>query len=282
MMMTDVRTKKPPELAQGRNYAMASPPTDENAFGDYLIKILQHTDSREKGFLVLDGGANRRSFDMAIAFLSGIILIPTGSGSEEMDVAEADYFEMKRFIEKNNLTSEVFIVLNRWPGEARKRVVLESKPRIKDKIAFWEERGMLFPEIFNMMPSFVEIADDQSPSYTLLIDTKAREFAEMISGRLGAPLQGAKEAEPDGEEQALAAEIQGLASETPGPSAKEDAEPEEVITESVFDNGPFDPAGDRPVSPSEVLRQALLDQLKLTPAAVPSPKVAKSLLRKTA
>lgn len=281
MMMTDVRTRKPSEHAQNRNYEMASPPTDESRFGEYLIQVLQRTEGREKGFFIIDGGANRRSYDLAVAFLSGIVLIPTGSGGEEMDVAEADYAELKRFIIKNQLNAEVFIVLNRWPGESRKRVVLENKPRIKEKIEYWEERGMLFPEIFTNMPSLVEIADDERPAYTLRIDAMARDFAKLVTGRLGVPLgDGESETEETSEESSLAAEIQGLAS-NPVKQEPEEGEGERQEEQAVKDQSAVVVEEPRPLSGAELLRRQLLDQLKVTSQSASPANAAKAPLRKT-
>lgn len=188
MMMTDVRTARPPEWVDARKYMLASVPQGRD-IKDIMVPILTYMEAVPNSVMVVDGGANRRNIDFVVSELCDMILIPTGSGAEEMQVAEADYFELAAYFEAKGMKKDIFIVLNKWPGEARKRHALESKPRIREMIHRWDRMGILLPEVFPYIQSFSDMADGQDPKYTPLIDGKARDFARLITNRLGLDIE---------------------------------------------------------------------------------------------
>lgn len=273
MMMTDVRTARPPEWVDGRKYMLASVPQNKD-IKDIMVPILTYLEAVPNSVMIVDGGANRRNIDFVVSELCDMILIPTGSGDEEMRVAEADYFELAAYFETKGMKKDIFIVLNKWPGEARKRVALESKPRVRDMIHRWDRMGILLPEVFPYIQSFSDMADGHDPKYTPLIDGRARDFARLITNRLGLDIERNKAEE---EARKALAENQGENS-TSGPEPVQTAETNEPVT-SEATTSEEQPA---PVDMSEQVRRQLVEQVQ---EARPDPVLANrypELMRRTA
>lgn len=191
MMMTDVRTTRPPEFVDGRSYMLASVPQDKE-LKDVMTPILSYMEQIKNSVMVIDGGANRRNVDLVVSELCDMVLIPTGSGAEEMQVAEADYFELQNYFSNAGITKDVFIVLNKWPGESRKRVVLEAKPRVKEMIGRWDRMGILFPDLFPYIQSFSDMSDGSDPKYNSRVDSRSKDFARLVTARLGLDIEKSK------------------------------------------------------------------------------------------
>lgn len=188
MMMTDVRTKRPPEFIDTRKYMIAGVEQ-----GGDLVKAmsapLSFIENVKNSVMVIDGGSNRRNIDFVICELSDLILIPTGTSIEELEVAEADYFELVDHFAKSGKEKDIFVVLNKWPGETRKKRVVESKTKVKQFLHRWDKMGILFPEVFPYIQSLSDMADGTDPKYTFAIDKRARDFARLITNRIGLDIE---------------------------------------------------------------------------------------------
>lgn len=188
MMMTDVRTKRPPEFIDTRKYMIAGVEQ-----GGDLVKAmsapLSFIENVKNSVMVIDGGSNRRNIDFVICELSDLILIPTGTSIEELEVAEADYFELVDHFAKSGKEKDIFVVLNKWPGETRKKRVVESKTKVKQFLHRWDKMGILFPDVFPYIQSLSDMADGTDPKYTFAIDKRARDFARLITNRMGLDIE---------------------------------------------------------------------------------------------
>lgn len=185
LLMTDVREPNVVELLPNRDYIVAAVPHDDSQ-GTKLTKIFGWVESVPNSLIVVDGGANRRNIDLFYLAVSDLILIPTGFSKEELRLAELDYREFSEAIANHpTCTAEVFIIPNRWPGEARKRRMVESKPWVQEYMGKFKANGWLFPYYIPDMPSFMELTDLDDPKSTLRVDSIAKSTAELIGYKLG-------------------------------------------------------------------------------------------------
>lgn len=184
MLQTDVRTNRPAEILDGRSYMLAS--TQGDGTDERLIqKIVDHAGALNNSILVMDGGANRRKLDLALAPLADLVLVPTCYSPEDLAVAEADYWELQDRLTSEGSKAEVFIICNRWPGLVRKMNQIHQKPWVKEFFAKTERQGNLFPFYVPDMPSLLDMANGEAPRYTPLVDGRARGFASLVARKLG-------------------------------------------------------------------------------------------------
>lgn len=180
LLQTDVRTHRPTEVIDGRKYMYLSVKHDITDV-KMLDEVLNLCSSIPNSTLVVDGGANRRKIDLVYASLVDMILIPTVYSQEDLAIAEADYYELAAHLRKIGSKAKIYIVLNRWPGVARKRKMIESKQWVIDYLDRWYAMGMMFPLEIPDMPSLIEMASTDDPKYTALIDNKAKEVARIVA-----------------------------------------------------------------------------------------------------
>jgi len=184
MLQTDVRTHRPAEIVEGRNYMLASVRNDGTE-KEMMMKIFEFAGKIDNSVLVVDGGANRRSVDLFYTKLADIILIPTGYGHEDLATADADYYELSDKLKEENSEAGVFIIPNRWPGLQRKREQIESKHWVREYMTKFSREGSLFPYYVPDIPSMLEIAHGETPRSTPLIDSRSRSIATLIAKKIG-------------------------------------------------------------------------------------------------
>lgn len=207
MLQTDVRTNRPPDLVEGRDYFLASTRGDQTDT-DFLLKTFDRTAGMSNSILVIDGGANRRNIDLVLTPLSDLILVPTGYSCEDVQVAEADFWELTGKLQEAKSEAEVFILMNRWPGLYRKLQQVQQKPWVKEFITRTERQRCLFPFFIPDMPSLLDMANSEAPKTTPLIDGKARSFATFVSRKLGL-MEGGAEMGPSAFEMAFEEDEEG-------------------------------------------------------------------------
>lgn len=184
MLQTDVRTNRPPDLVEGREYFLATTRGDDND-SNFLLKTFDRTSALSNSILVIDGGANRRNIDLVLTPLTDLILVPTGYSHEDVQVAEADFWELSNKLRESKSEAEAYILMNRWPGVARKLQQVQQKPWVRDFIVRTERQKSLFPFFIPDMPSLLDMANSEAPRTTPLIDGKARAFATFVARKLG-------------------------------------------------------------------------------------------------
>lgn len=186
LLQTDVRNSRPPELIPGRKYMHLSTRRDMTDVA-MLEEVLETCNILPNSTLVIDGGANRRNVDLEYAHLVDIILIPTMYSRDDLETAEADYFELTAHLRKIKSKAKVFIILNRWPGVARKRKSIESKEWVISFLDKWFAMDMLFPLEIADLPSLIEMASTDDPRYTPMIDGKGQDIARIVAAAIELP-----------------------------------------------------------------------------------------------
>lgn len=206
MMQTDVRTNRPPEIVAGRNYYLASLRNEKQTDEKLIDQIISQVSRLQNSVLVIDGGANRRALDLKLLQFADLVLIPTGYSPEDIDVAEADYWELSNALVEMGKEADTYFVLNRWPGNTRKLQTINQKPWVSKFINRADRMNAMFPFFVPDMPSMIEMAYAESPRYTLMIDARARTFASLIAAKVGLTAHidggdsnGADEVDPDSE-----------------------------------------------------------------------------------
>lgn len=184
MLQTDVRTNRPPDMVDGRDYWLASA-KGEQSDPDFLLKTFEKTAEISNSVLVIDGGANRRNIDLVLTPLSDLVLVPTGYSDEDVQVAEADFWELTEKLQQAGSTAEAYILMNRWPGVTKKLRQIQQKPWIKEFTLRAERQKYLFPFFIPDMPSLLDMANGAAPKTTLLIDAKAKAFATFVARKVG-------------------------------------------------------------------------------------------------
>lgn len=212
LLRTDNRTKKATDLIDKRKFYLASVPgndTDE----EYIMNVVEMSSQIPDSFLVIDGGANRRNYDFAVCHVADLILLPTGSGEEDVETADSDYEELKEYLEANNLNPQIYIVRHKWPGVQQKLDFVMRMPWAQKYIKKWTKAGILFPHIIPDMPSFLYLNNADDPRPTLLLNKLSTGFAQLIGLKVGVALRpdevaGDGDGDPEGgvEEPAARAE----------------------------------------------------------------------------
>jgi cellulose biosynthesis protein BcsQ len=197
VFQTDVRTVRPDEFNLKRQYAMTSVPNnDPDTDLEHILKVYAKFATQPNLVMIIDGGANRSALDLALAPLCDIVLIPFGTSKEDIDVADNDYWairrvvhdKMKKSIAENGAPfkdTKVVLLQNRWPGVKAKLDSLMAKPRISEYIYKAETQGMIFPKYIADMQSLTDIANADDPRSTLMIDAQSRAFARYMALALG-------------------------------------------------------------------------------------------------
>lgn len=196
LLRTDNRARRPSDLNDKRKYMVASVPGDDTD-GDYIANVTEMTSQIPRSFLIIDGGANRRNYDYAACAVANLILIPTGCSEEDLETADADYENLLEYVEAHNPTAEIYFVRNRWPGVQKKYDYLMSKPWAKRYIKKWTQMGVLFPHIIPDMPSFLDLANAEEPSSTLLLNKLSTGFAKVIALKVGLEINPVVEEKSD-------------------------------------------------------------------------------------
>lgn len=189
LVMTDVREASPINFSDGREYyisAIKNRNVKEDAVA--LEKIFEQTAKIPDSILIIDGGANRAAVDASFARYSDMILIPAGTGVEDLEVAENDYWNLKEVIDGHEQQTDIFIIRNRWPGAKQRQDLISRKPWINRFLQRTQSAGMLFPDFVPDMPSLLDMANANDPKTTPLIDAVATRFAEITAKRLGQEL----------------------------------------------------------------------------------------------
>jgi len=184
MLQTDVRTARPPEIIDTRSYMLASTRGDGTDL-TLIQKVIDKASALPNSVLVMDGGANRRNLDLALAPLADLVLVPTGYSAEDIAVAEQDYWELTGRLSEVGSSAEVYIVMNRWPGLTRKLNHIQQKQWVREFLARCDRQDNLFPYFVPDMPSLLDMAHGEDPKYTPLIDGRARSFARLVARKLG-------------------------------------------------------------------------------------------------
>lgn len=184
MLQTDVRTARPPEIINTRSYMLASTRGDGTDL-TLIQKVIDKAGALPNSVLVMDGGANRRNLDLALAPLADLVLVPTGYSAEDIAVAEQDYWELSGRLAEVESSAEVYIVMNRWPGLTRKLNHIQQKQWVREFLSRCDRQGNLFPYFVPDMPSLLDMAHGEDPKYTPLIDGRARAFARLVARKLG-------------------------------------------------------------------------------------------------
>ncbi len=209
VMQTDVRTERPDEFVNGREYAMSSI-TNVNPEKDYeyILNLYEKASKLPNLCLIIDGGANRSALDRRLAPLCDLVLVPFGYGKEDMDVAEADLWAMKleaRNSQKKQLEqgfapaidTKIMLLQNRWPGTQSKFQSITNRPSVRDFLFKAEEQNLLFPKYIPDMPSLTEMANSNDPRHTPRIDGQTRSFARYVAAFLGMTAQNGSYVEAD-------------------------------------------------------------------------------------
>lgn len=184
VLQTDVKNTEPVDAVMGRPYLHRGIEHDDSDTVK-LQEIFFLSEKMHNPILIIDGGANRRNVDLAFSKMADLILIPTNFGKEDLATAEADYEEITENLEKIGSSAEVYIVLNRWPGAAKKRQSIEGKRWVTKYIRRWDKLGIIYPEEVTDMQSFVDMANADEPKYTPLVIGKSRLFADLIAKKFG-------------------------------------------------------------------------------------------------
>src|SRR5690606_6199450 len=157
MLQTDVRTARPPEIIDTRSYMLASTRGDGTDL-TLIQKVIDKASALPNSVLVMDGGANRRNLDLALAPLADLVLVPTGYSAEDIAVAEQDYWELTGRLSEVGSSAEVYIVMNRWPGLTRKLNHIQQKQWVREFLARCDRQDNLFPYFVPDMPSLLDMA----------------------------------------------------------------------------------------------------------------------------
>jgi hypothetical protein len=186
VLMTDVRQGRPIDINPKREYYLSSI-SNKDAKSDLMEmhKVFELTNQVNRSVLVIDGGANRVNIDDSLAEFCDVILIPMGTGSEDIDVAEADFWRLAEAVAKAGSKTDIYILRNRWPGTERKREALLQKPWVSSFMTRAERARMLFPDFLPDMPSLLDMSNYNDPKTTPLVDSLAVGFAEIVSLKLG-------------------------------------------------------------------------------------------------
>lgn len=184
MLQTDVRAEMPPEDVIGREYLVFGINGTDKDPAVKFEDIVRRAHRMNECFLVVDGGANRRNVDFVAAYLADLVLIPCGYNSEDCAVAQNDLAEVRSFLHKNGRDHiPVAILLNRWPGNARKLGVVSKKPWLEPFLAATEKSRLdyVVPDI----PSIMDIAYHPAPSAPLNVKLQANSFADTVMAITG-------------------------------------------------------------------------------------------------
>ena len=189
LVMTDVREGMPINFTEGRDYFISSI-TNKNPEQDTkeMEKIVEFTSKVDDSILIIDGGANRANVDAAFAAICDMVLIPAGTSTEDLQVAESDYWGMIDMVQKEDTGTDVFIIRNRWPGVQKRREALLKRDWVREFMLKAERSGMLFPDFVPDMPSLQDMANADDPKSSPLIDSVATRFAEVVALRMGIEL----------------------------------------------------------------------------------------------
>jgi cellulose biosynthesis protein BcsQ len=202
VLQTDVRTERPTEIVDAREYIIQSIKNESpDADWNFILRTYVKLESRNPSpVLIIDGGANRSKLDLKLTLLSDIVLIPCGFSKEDIAVAEADFWAMAKAIkaEKERAMgkgkaplkdTQVFLLRNRWPGTQRLLDSVLSKEWIEKFMVQYDRMDVLFPRFVPDMQSLMDIAVTDDPRHTPRINGSARAFAEILATMLGIPFE---------------------------------------------------------------------------------------------
>lgn len=201
LFQTDVRTVRPDDFHLKRQYQITSLPNEDPETDlKRILEIYAKFAPLSNLVMVIDGGANRSALDLALAPLCDVVFIPFGYGKEDVDVAENDYWAMRKKVHEEDLKAleqgrrplkdtRMFMLQNRWPGVKTKLDAIMAKPRVRDFIFKAEASQQLFPKYIPDMMSLTEISNATDPRYTLMIDAQAKTFARYVAMTLGLEVQ---------------------------------------------------------------------------------------------
>lgn len=189
VVVTDVRDKTPMMMTGNRKYFVSSISNqDANYDVEQFQLIFMNTAKFGDSVLIIDGGANRSNLDHALAPICDLVLVPMGISDEDVAVAERDYWDLDKTLQKKNSDAKLFIIRNRWPGVGRKRDSLLSKPWISAFMQRADKTGCLFFDFVPDMASLVDMANVDDPNTTPLVDSIAVGFAAIVAKSIGLEL----------------------------------------------------------------------------------------------
>jgi hypothetical protein len=202
VLQTDVRTERPVEMVDTREYIIQSIKNESfDKDWEFILKTYVKLEQRTPSpALIIDGGANRSSLDLKLALLSDVVFIPTGFSKEDIAVAEADFWALSRAIKENRAKAlekgmephkdtRIFLLRNRWPGTQSKLDAILSKPWIEQFLMQYDKLDVLFPKFIADMQSLMDIAVTDDPKHTPRINGSARAFAEIVAQFLDIPYE---------------------------------------------------------------------------------------------
>lgn len=198
VLQTDVRTERPTEIVDAREYIIQSIKNESpEKDWEFILRTYVKLEDREPSpLLIVDGGANRSPLDLKLTLLSDLVLIPCGFSKEDIAVAEADFWAMTKAVREEKARSnaagrepikdtQVFLLRNRWPGTQSKLKAVLQKEWVDRFITQYDQLGTLFPKYIADMQSLMDIAVADDPRHTPMINGSARSFAEIIAALLG-------------------------------------------------------------------------------------------------
>lgn len=198
VLQTDVRTERPTEMVESREYIMQSLKNEspEKDWEFILRTYVKLEDRNPSPLLIIDGGANRSPLDLKLTLLSDLVLIPCGFSKEDTAVAEADFWAMSKAARAEKIKcneagneplkdTQVLLLRNRWPGTQSKLDAVMQKDWIERFMLQYEGLGALFPKYVPDMQSLMDIAVADDPRHTPRINGSARSFAEVIAMLIG-------------------------------------------------------------------------------------------------
>lgn len=187
LLRTDNRMKKATDLIDKRKFYLASVPGNDGD-EEYIMQVVEMSGQIPGSFLVVDGGANRRVYDLAICHVADLILLPTGTAEEDVETADSDYEVLSEYIEAHNLKTEVYIIRHKWPGVQSKMDFIMKTPWVQKYVKKWEKAGILFPHVIPDMPSFLYLNNSNDPRSTILLNKLSTSFAQVIGLKVGVDL----------------------------------------------------------------------------------------------
>lgn len=184
MFQTDVRAARPQEYVENRPYWLAGINGDPSQDVNLVRDVYLRTSKIANSILVVDGGANRRNLDLFIAETSHLVFIPVGFGGEDISVGIRDYEELSSHLESKGSPTEVYFILNRWPGDTRKNETIMRRKWVADFLNTWSHRQL--PIGIPDMTSLMDISSDDAPYPVQAAHFKrANDIAALIALKLG-------------------------------------------------------------------------------------------------
>lgn len=180
LLKTDVRGMLPPQSAPGRPYWMLGIGGTPEEAAKQMWGAFNQTKKIPQSILIVDGGANRRAVDHLVVSLSQMVIIPVYPGPEDIEVAEADFKEFRQAIDKSGETEkpQLFQVLNRWPGDKRRKDSLFANQWVTDYLE--RSQGRRLSTVIPDMPSAMNLAYFEREDVPVPVRVNARLLASEV------------------------------------------------------------------------------------------------------